>query len=579
MKSSLYCLLFILLATQNLCAQSFETVFERSDSTEAATYRQGINWWQQFSKAYPSVQMRSMGRTDSGEPLHLITVSTNQVFDYPTLQEEGKCIILINNAIHPGEADGVEASMMLVRDLVQHKNEMQLPENVVLAVIPFYNIGGVLNRNSHTRANQNGPKAYGFRGNARNLDLNRDFIKADSYNALSFAEIYHLVDPDIMIDNHVSNGADYQHTMTLLPTQHNKLGGDLGRYLHNEIVPGIYDQMKSRGYDLVPYVNDFSATPEEGWKEFFDSPRYSSGYTALFGTFGFMPEAHMLKPYKERVPADYALMQSFIDFAYKNSRKIQSLRSQFKQQVQTQQQFPVHWQVDSTHSSTIEYKGYEAGYKPSKVSGLPRLYYDRDEPFTEEVTFYDYYKAGKQLQKPDAYIIPQGWHEVIKRLKANKVNMRPLSQDTTLAVEVYHITDYKSLDQPYEMHHLNHDVKVSAETDSISFRKGDYFIPMDQLANRYLMTVLEPEAKDSFFAWNFFDSILQRKEYYSDYVFEDLAAKYLKKHPDLQDSLQQKRKADSTFANSASRQLQYVYTHSKWSEPAYRRYPVFRYFK
>jgi len=579
MKSFFYCFLFLFLCASQAFAQNFETVFEQSDSTRTATYQEGMNWWNRFANQYPSVQMQSMGLTDSGKHLHLITVSTDETFDYKTLHQQNKCILLINNAIHPGEPDGVEATMMLVRDLVQHKNGMQLPDNVVLAIIPFYNIGGVLNRNSHTRANQNGPESYGFRGNARNLDLDRDFTKADSYNALSFSKIFHMVDPNIMIDNHVSDGADYQHVMTLLATQHNKLGGDLGNYLHDQMVPGVFKRMKEKGYDLVPYVNDFNATPEEGWNEFYDSPRYSSGYAALFGTFSFMPEAHMLKPFKIRVPADYALMQSFIDFAHKNGDKIRALHDQFKQQIQTKQEFPFHWKVDSTRHDMITYKGYKSGHKPSKISGQPRLYYDEDKPFTKQVPFFDYFKAQKHIQKPDAYIIPQGWHRVIKRLKVNDVKMRRLPHDTTMQVEVYHIADYKSLDQPYEMHHVNHDVKVTSREKSISFRKGDYYIPMTQPANRYLLNMLEPEAKDSFFAWNFFDTILQRKEYYSPYVFEDLAAKYLKEHPALRDSLEKKRKADSSFANSASAQLRYIYTHSPWSEPEYLRYPVYRYFK
>lgn len=579
MKSFFCCFLLLFLVVSQTFAQNFETVFERSDSTETATYQEGIDWWTRFSDHYPEVQMQSMGPTDSGKPLHLITVSTDKTFDYNSLHQEGKCILLINNAIHPGEPDGVEATMMLVRDLLQHKDGMQLPDNVVLAIIPFYNIGGALNRNSHTRANQNGPKSYGFRGNARNLDLDRDFTKADSYNALSFSKIFHLVDPDIFLDNHVSDGADYQHIMTLLETQQNKLGGQLGDYLHDRMVPGLFKRMKAKGYDLVPYVNDFSSTPEEGWNEFYDSPRYSSGYAALFGTFSFMAEAHMLKSFKKRVPADYALMQSFIEFAHENGDKVRTLRRQFKQQIQTKQTFPLHWKIDSTRHDMITFKGYKSGHKPSEISGQPRLYYDEDQPFTKKVPFYDYFKARKHIQKPDAYIIPQGWHRVIRRLKVNGVTMDRLPHDTTMQVQSYHIADYKSLDQPYEMHHLNYDVKVASRNQAISFRKGDYYIPMNQPANRYLVNVLEPEAKDSFFAWNFFDTILQRKEHYSAYVFEDLAAKYLKDHPALRDSLKKKRKADPSFAKSASAQLHYIYTHSQWSEPEYLRYPVYRYFK
>ena len=170
---------------------------------------------------------------------------------------KNKIVILINNGIHAGEPDGIDASMMLARDIVNKK--VTLPKNVVLAFIPIYNIGGCLNRNSTSRVNQNGPVEYGFRGNSQNLDLNRDFIKCDSRETMSFANIFQNLNPDIFIDNHVSDGADYQHTMTLLTTQYDKLGGDLGNWLKNNFEPSIYHNMKEKGWDLIPYV-DFEFT-------------------------------------------------------------------------------------------------------------------------------------------------------------------------------------------------------------------------------------------------------------------------------------------------------------------------------
>src|SRR5262249_48152756 len=156
------------------------------------------------------------------------------------------------------------------------------------------------------RIDQNGPVEKGFRGNSENLDLNRDFIKCDSKEARSFTEIFHLIDPDVQVDNHVSDGADYQHVMTLICSQHNKLGGTMGEYMNKEFEPGLFELMKQKNYDLVPYVNEFGETPDSGWAEFCDSPRFSSGYATLWHTFAFIPETHMLKPYQQRVRSTYA---------------------------------------------------------------------------------------------------------------------------------------------------------------------------------------------------------------------------------------------------------------------------------
>lgn len=555
-------------------AQDLSTRFEKTQGQETATYEECIAYYRQLDKRFPQISMREMGPTDAGYPLHLVIYSPSGDFNFASLRQKNKRIILINNGIHSGEPDGIDASMLLLRDLALGKK--QLPDNIVLAVIPVYNIGGALNRSTNYRVDQNGPAALGSRGNARNYDLNRDFIKADSHNARSFQQIYQLADPDVFVDNHVSNGADYQHVMTLLSTEHNKMGGAMGSFLHNEFEPGLYKLMKEKGYDLVPYVNHFGETPENGWITYADGPRYSSGYTTLFHTFGFVPETHMLKPYPQRVQATYALMESFISFVSSHSEQIKTLRDQTKEQEKTQASFPLEWNVDTSHYSYINFKGYAAGHKPSEISGQPRLYYDRSKPFEKQVKFYDNVVAGNFIQKPLAYVIPQGWWNVLDLLKNNKVQMRRFTQDTSIYVEAYHIDDYKTAQRPYEGHYIHSDVKVSVTKDTMHFRKGDYYIPMNQVANRYLIETLEPTGGDSFFAWNFFDPILARKEWYSHYVFEDIAAGYLKSNPALQEQLKQKRTADSAFAKNGEAQLRFVYEHSPYSEPGYLRYPVYR---
>ncbi|MBS1661544.1 MAG: hypothetical protein JST68_10890, partial [Bacteroidetes bacterium] len=226
------------------------TPFEKSNGLRTATYFECIDFYKQLDKASPLLSIKEMGMSDAGYPYHVLLYSNDGVADPAAWRRKGKLVILINNGIHPGEPDGVDASMMLMRDLVAGK--MKLPDNVALAVIPLYNIGGSLNRTSFSRVNQNGPESYGFRGNAQNLDLNRDFTKNDSRNARSFARIFHWVNPDIQIDNHVSDGADFQYTMTLLSSQWNKLGGALGAFLHDVFQPALFAGMEKRGWGMTP---------------------------------------------------------------------------------------------------------------------------------------------------------------------------------------------------------------------------------------------------------------------------------------------------------------------------------------
>ena len=548
--------------------------FEKSGGKETATYFEIINWYQQLAKKSKLILVKEMGSTDAGYPLHLVTVSDQNNIVSPKNNQQKKIVILINNGIHPGEPDGIDASMLLVRDIVNKK--IVLPQNIELAFIPVYNIGGCLNRNRFSRVNQNGPTEYGFRGNAQNLDLNRDFTKCDSKEAKTFTQIFQQLDPDIFIDNHVSDGADYQHTITLISTQYNKLGRGLGDWLRDVFEPKLYKGMKEKKWDLFPYVNFETASPDKGMEMFYDPPRYSSGYAALFQTIAFVPETHMLKPFADRVQSTYDFMLTVMQQASVNATALQLQRAMARQEILQQQIFPLSWKVDSSKFSFVNFKGYEAAYKKSEVTGLERMYYNRNKPFKKEMKYFNVFMPAAIVVKPVAYIIPKGWVDVIERLKINGVSMQALKNDSSMLVDAYHIDEYKSYPTPYEKHHKNYAVKVSIGQQRIQFLKGDYIIYLNQKANRYIVEMLEPAGDDSFFAWNFFDAILQQKEGYSDYRWEDVAANWLQSNPEIQQQLQEKKIADSAFANNAAAQLEFVYKHSPYYEPVHLRYPVYR---
>lgn len=563
---------FVLLSFYNASAQL--TRFEKSGGKESSPYFEAIDWYKQMDKQSAQVMVKEMGPTDAGYPLHLVLVSGDGKFDPVQWHKQNKAVILINNGIHPGEPDGIDASMMLVRDIIQKK--VKLPENVVLAFIPVYNIGGCLNRGSYSRANQNGPVEYGFRGNAQNLDLNRDFTKNDSREARSFAQIFHWLDPDILMDNHVSDGADYQHTMTLLTTQYDKLGPALGQWLKTTFEPELYKGMAEKKWDIIPYVDFEYSSPDKGMRMFYDPPRYSSGYAALFQTIGFVPETHMLKPYDMRVRSTYALMQTLIEKTSVNATVLISQRRKAKADVLAQTQFPFTWSVDTSKYDFITFKGYEQAFKPSDATGLNRMYYDRTKPYTKQVKFFDVFNPSNMITAPKAYIIPQGWYPVVELLALNGISMQRFKNDTTIEVDAYKIDDYKSMPRPYEKHHKNSAVKTTTVKQSIRFLKGDYYIPVDQPGKRYIVEMLEPTGDDSFFAWNYFDGILQQKEGYSDYRWEDLAAEVLKNTPGLKEKLEEKKAADSKFAANGSAQLDFIYRNSPYYEPSHNRYPVYR---
>lgn len=553
------------------------TRFEYSEGKETATYQEVIAYYRILADRFEEISMTEMGQTDSGEPLHLVRFIPKAIANRAA-KDSRPIRVLINNGIHPGESDGIDATMMLFRDLATSK----LPpiKNTVVATIPVYNIGGALNRNSHSRTNQNGPEAYGFRGNARNFDLNRDFIKADTRNAAAFTAIYHHLDPDIFIDNHVSNGADYQYTLTHLFTQHNKLGGEAGKFLHETLRPELESRLSKADWDITPYVNVFNAVPEKGFSQFFDSPRYSTGYTTLWNTLGMMVETHMLKPYKPRVEGTYQLMVSMLELAEEHHAAIVTVRAKRLEELYEAETYPLTWENDSTRHRTLHFKGYEADIIRSEITGMDRLKYDRSRPFEKEVTYRDQFKPVKEVAIPEAYLIPVGWHKVTERLKQNRIEMQLLEKDTVLEVEAYRIANYKSRSSAYEGHYQHYATEVEAIAEKRTFEAGRYYlVPLKQKGIRYLLETLEPEATDSFFNWNFFDTILQQKEGFSPYVWEDKAKALLDSDPALAEAFRLKRESDPDFANNWYAQLDWLHKHSENYEAAHLQYPVYRIMK
>lgn len=569
--------LLLLFFTCILSAQKkpmYQTPYEKGNGNQTATYDETIAFFRLLDKDFETIQMVEMGHTDSEDPLHIVIYNPDKTFHFNQIHKD-KAVLLLNNGIHPGEPDGIDATMMLYRDLVTGK--FTAPKNTVIVNIPIYNIGGALNRNSHTRANQNGPESYGFRGNERNYDLNRDFLKSDTRNARSFAQIFHTVNPDVFIDNHVSNGADYQYTLTYIATHHQKLGGELGAYFKNEMMPKILAELKAKGIEATPYVNVHDTKPDAaGFEQFMDYPRYSTGYASMFNVPGSMPETHMLKEYSARVKVTYEYMAESLRFIDSNHNRIKLLRSDNTENYKPGTRYTLQWEIDSTQVTTLPFLGYQGNYKTSEVTGKQRLYYDRKKPFNKMVPYYQTYKPVTEITIPEAYIVPKSWWNVIELLQLNNIVMTPLEKDTEIEVESYRIKDYKTSKNTYEGHYPHNSVTVEATTRKLMFRKGDLVINTQQPGVKYLLETLEPQGVDSYFTWNFFDAILQQKEYFSDYVFEDTAAALLKSDKKLKAAFDKKKQEDKAFADNADAQLDWIYRHSVYYEKTHMEYPVYR---
>lgn len=545
------------------------TAFLSAQNNYTPPYDELMAEYRNLGSVFPGTcKLDSFGLTDRGVPLHLFLINSQGAFNRASVEDD--LVILIMNGIHPGEACGINASLEFA------KNKVKNPEpGITYCIIPVYNTGGMMNRGSYSRANQQGPEAYGFRGNARNLDLNRDFVKADSRNTSAFYRLFHKYKPHLFIDTHTSNGADYQPTLTLLSTFPENLENDMGDYLREIMEPALYRQMKDENWEMVPYVNVFRTTPDSGYKAFTDYPRYSTGYASLFNTIGFTTEAHMLKPFEDRVNATRVFFETIADYAAQNTEELIALKAQADELTIKRDTALYGWKV-SERADSIEFPGFHAhNDRISKVTGQETLKYDRLAPYRKKIPYYGYHKAEYEYEIPRYYILSGAWTEVIELLDLNKVTYERIKSDTTLNVRSTYITDFKSYEQPYEGHYKHYDTKTESTVQKLQFYPDDLIIPTEQAAKKYLAHVFNPGAADSFFNWNFFDSCLMQKEYFSSYVFDETAAELLKSDDDLRIEFEKKRKEDPEFASNSRSQLDFIYKRSPYYEKSHRRLPVY----
>ena len=289
-----------------------------------------------------------------------------------------------------------------------------------------------------------------------------------------------------------------------------------------------------------------------------------------------MVETHMLKPYKQRVEGTYELMKSMIEIIEEDGKEISKLRNSYYKKFKVGDIYSLNWEIDTTKSSTLNFKGFEGQMIPSNITGSDRLKYDRSKPFEKDVSYQNYFKPTLSVEIPEAYLIPKGWFNIINLLKLNQVEMISLKKDSTITVESYKVSDYKTTTKAYEGHYPHYNVNVTTSIKDMPFKKGDFIIKTNQPSIRYIIETLEPQAPDSFFSWNFFDTILQQKEGFSPYVWEDKALDILNSNEVLKTEFETKKQTNKAFAKNWYAQLDWLHKHSEHYESAHLQYPIFR---
>lgn len=535
------------------------------------SYPELVAYLKKLDKENKEIKLFNMGLSDYGLPIYVVIINADSDSTKTFEKARNGTTILINNAIHPGEPDGINASLIWIDEWIkQGKPCKSFP---MVAIIPAYNVGGMMQRSSTSRANQNGPEEYGFRGNARNLDLNRDFVKMDSENAFTFSRIFHALDPDVFVDNHVSNGADYQYSLTYISSMRERLAPSMNELTYNLCIPSLEKELGNRKVDLFPYVELKGETPESGIIAFNDLPRYAMGYASLFHSLSFTVETHMLKPFKERVQVTYDFLDVLVKWTTESSTEIEKSRREAFDWSNLQKVYSYNHELTEEKDSVM-FKGYEFSKPIDPITNLPRLLYDRSKPFNKYIPHFRKYKPMNKYAIPRYFVVGGQEKETITRLRSNNIEFYTVKSDSVLKASSYRINSYKSLTKPYEGHFKHNSILFDKFEVNLSIKPGDILIPTKQRSRNFILAALIPDAEDSFFSWNFYDSYLQQKEYFSSYVFIDQVKFILDSNPKLKLDFEKMKKESESFRNSEWEQLYFIYKNSPYFEKSFMVLPI-----
>jgi len=571
------CILFILCSI-GLIAQVDEwgTYFEISGKKETPRYRETMDYCKRLEMNSKWVHLTSFGKSARGRDLPLMIIDKQGLTDPKALHASGKLVLLIQACIHPGESEGKDAGLMLIRDLVIYKKFPGLLDHVSILFIPIFNVDGHERFGPYNRINQDGPKETGWRVTANNLNLNRDYLKADAPEMQAWLKMFNTWMPDFFIDTHTTDGADYQYVLTFQMETYGDMDPGLTDWSKNTFLKDWLGQLKTAGFLVFPYIefrkwND----PGSGIEISVGPPMLSQVYTSLLNRPGLLLETHMLKPYEQRVSATYEALKISIGILGRESLNLKNRILRADENVAGQDfrktGYPLRFET-LNDSTMVDFLGVEYKKVKSKITGEDYYQYDHTKT-AYQIPYFDKTKPTLSARLPEAYIIPVEWKTVIDRLILHGIKVKRLARDTTLTTTTWKFSNPKWQSNPYEGRHPL--IAFGTEEISISrdFPAGSAVVDMGQPEARIIAHLLEPNGNGSFLYWGFFDAIFEQKEYAENYVMETLAAKMLAEDPAIKAEFEKKKSGDSVFAKNPNAILNWFYNKSPYRDPVRDIYP------
>jgi murein tripeptide amidase MpaA len=549
------------------------TPAEQSGFIGTPRYDETVQWLQRLVAAAPELKMVSLGKSPEGRDIWMVIASKERAFTPEALRATGKPILFAQAGIHSGEIDGKDAGMMLLRDMTARNQKRDLLDGANLLFIPIFSVDAHERFSAFGRINQRGPVETGWRTNARNLNLNRDYAKLDAPEMRALIRALNEWNPDLYFDIHVTDGADYQYDITFGFSGKHAYSPAIAGWLDEALRPNLERDLKTMGHIPGPLVFPVNGRDfQQGIIDYTAGPRFSTSYGDARHLPTVLIETHSLKPFKQRVLGTYVLLESALRLLPKEIRRLREAAAADRNRRLAE--VPLSWQVPKSPPAMIDLLAVESKIVPSQITGGDFVRWT-GKPATLRVPYLRMSEPALTARRPQAYWIPPAWNEVIERLAIHGAQMERIAAPREVEVEMYRIHDAKLAGQPFEGH-----VGVTGtpvlERQTRRFPAGSARISTDQPLGDLAVLLLEPNSEDSFYQWGFFLEIMTPTEYVEEYVMHPMAERMLAEEAKLKAAFEQKLQADSTLAKNPQERLQWFYRRTPFFDREWNLYPVAR---
>jgi hypothetical protein len=541
------------------------------------TYDEVLAFLTRLERLSPYLRLSFIGPSEEGRRIPVVVASKEKLFESGDRFKSAKPVVLVVNSIHAGEVDGTDATLRLLRDIAL-TNRLDLLDGVTLVTVVVYNVDGHARVSAYNRPNQNGPEQMGFRTNARGLDLNRDFVKADAKETRALLMLANTWKPDLFVDDHVTDGADFQAVLTVSYANEPVTPKPIRDWL-KDVVPKVLSDVEKEGVVTGAAYVDFldARDPMRGFDSSIFSPRYSTGYFPVRNVPSILVETHALKSFGDRVRANELFLRALLERTGRAAKELLAAREAARSAARG---LPVGSPVvvaaegDAQRPENVDFPTWEWKEAVSPVTGQPVVRYDASHRRTIRIPSLEHAKPTATVPRPAAYLIPAGWGNVEERLKAHGIRY-----DRLPAARILEVGTYRASAPVFGRASTQGRVRVEAAitraVETRTFAAGSLYVPLDTELANVAIALLEPESPDSLFAWGELSSCLEEKEYMDTRVLDPMAEAMLAKDPKLRAEWEQML-GDPKFASDARARHRFFYRRTPFFDETVGLVPVFR---